>query len=80
MARSAKKVPNMDNVVYLRSQAALCFEIARALSDPKAAERERGAGAEYNRRADLLEIELPTKVIPRLDTDVIKSAISAVIH
>ena len=47
----------MEDARYLRAQALLLLEIARQMSDPKAAKRIRSEAAAYEARA--AEIEEP---------------------
>jgi hypothetical protein len=46
----------MRDARYLRAQAELCLEIARALSDPKAADDLRKEAARYHAEATQREI------------------------
>ena len=45
----------MPTEQHFREQAELCFEIARYMSNPAAAEHARLAAVEYLRRADELQ-------------------------
>ncbi len=51
---NARIVP-MRDAKYLRAQAALCLQIARQLSDRKAAENLRAEAAQYSAEAEALE-------------------------
>ena len=50
----------MEGAGYLRSQAELCLQMARAMSDPHAADRLRAAAARYFARALVVESQTPT--------------------
>jgi hypothetical protein len=47
----------MQDARYLRTQAALCLEIADQMSDPKSAEKMRVDAARYHERAAQLEAD-----------------------
>ena len=50
----------MEGAGYLRSQAELCLQMARAMSDPHAAEGLRAAAGRYFARALVVESPAPT--------------------
>ena len=47
-----------DDVAHLRAQAMLCREVARNLSDQKAADQVRQQAADYTARAEALETSI----------------------
>ena len=54
----------MRDARYIRAQAELCLQIARQMSDPKAAEKLRADAARYHAEATEIEgMEPPTAMI-----------------
>ena len=51
----------MRDVRYLRAQAELCLDIARQMSDPKAAEQLKADAARYHDEAAAIDSEVPAK-------------------
>ena len=49
----------MRDAQYLRAQAELCLEIARHMSDPKAAENLKAEAARYHAEAAAMESAAP---------------------